>query len=446
MSKIKIYSETDSATIFFEGSIVEPKELNSIVSCNHPDLNDRIIIKSNKLFKRGDNTERRVFFKKLEIDRIQDKDGNDLTGSPYNYNRDQIVNALNTIFASTGTPTTEVPVINSNLSISSVQGSIINYELTADYGVGYEWDLSNVSGITTVDGNPRKLIGGAGLSSGTYNIPVKAINYNGEDSETLVLTVDTPAFANTKSINFSNQDWLGGNASLLSTLLGRTSNGSGSSDAWTISMWFKGSTNSQGQVIFYFGDNDTANGGYIQLMQINSSGNKLLRLRYGSNNNNLKLQTSAGSITPNTWQHVMVTYNGGTTGSSSGSLNSYYSRFKIYIDGTLQTTNNTHQNYGYTGSVDADNLRVGRFVSGNYMRDCRVDELAFFDSDQSANISDIYNGGSPFDLMTLTDKPSHWSRMGDGDTYPFLQDSGTEANLVWQMYNMTAADIVNDTP
>ena len=87
----------------------------------------------------------------------------------------------------------------------------MNYELTANFGVGYEWDFSNVSGIVNVEGNVRKIVGGSSLSVGTYNIPVKAINYNGEDSETIVLTVSTPPFCNTtKSVRFQNQDWGGG--------------------------------------------------------------------------------------------------------------------------------------------------------------------------------------------------------------------------------------------
>ena len=98
-----------------------------------------------------------------------------------------------------------MPVITSSLIINSVQGSILNYELTASYGVGYEWDLSSVNSITTVEGNVRKLIGGASLAVGTYNIPVKAINYNGEDSKTITLNVSTPAFANTKSYNLTTK-------------------------------------------------------------------------------------------------------------------------------------------------------------------------------------------------------------------------------------------------
>ena len=362
----------------------------------------------------------------------------------YGTDASDTINNLNAVLQSSGTGTAELPDITSNLTINLVEGQTLNYELIADFGVGYEWDLSNVSGVTTVEGNVRKIIGGSGLTAGTYNIPVKAINYNGEDSETIVLTVSTPPFANTKSVNFSHQDYLGANASLLNGTLGRTGNGSGSSDAWTISFWYKASTNSQGQVILYFGDNDIANGGYIQLMQINSNGNKLLRLRYGSSNNNLRIQTGAGSLTPHTWQHITVTYDGGTTGAASGDLSNYYSRFKIYMDGVLQTTNNSHSNYGYTGNVDPDNFRVGRFVGGNYMRDCRVDELAIWNSDQSSNISDLYNSGTPFDLTTLATSPSHWWRMGDGDTFPNLQDSIGTATFV--MYNMTSSDIVNDVP
>ena len=80
------------------------------------------------------------------------------------------------------------------------------------------------------------------------------------------------------------------------------------------------------------------------------------------------------------------------------------------------------------------------------MRQARVDELALFDSDQSSNASTLYNSGVPFDLSTLSTEPKHWWRMGDGDTYPNLQDNGTEANCTFVMYNMTSSDIVSDVP
>jgi len=370
-----------------------------------------------------------------------DENDNPYTGTPT-----EICNQLNAIFQSSGTPTTEIPDITSPLVINSVQGSIINYELTATVGVGYEWDLSSVPGLTTVDGNVRKLVGGSGLSSGTYNIPVKAINYNGEDSETIVLTVSTPAFANTKSIKFDNLDYLSANASLLDSALGRSGNGSGASDAWTISMWVKPIGTQNNQTLFYFGGDDNNNEGHIWLRYYGSNSFEGLMLEYGTSNNNLKMLTPLQSLPRNQWTHLIVTYDGGTTGSASGNMSTYYSRFKFYTNGVLQSTGNTHQNFGYSGSIKDELAQVAKKgLSTSYIRSGgRIDELAIWNSDQSSDVSDIYNGGSPFDLASLASSPSHWWRMGDGDTYPTLLDQVGTAHFV--MYNMTVADIVNDVP
>ncbi len=363
----------------------------------------------------------------------------------------EVCNLLNAIFQSSGTPLTNVPEITSSLTISLVEGQTLNYELTADYGVGYEWDLSNVSGVTTVEGNVRKLIGGSSLSVGTYNIPVKAINYNGEDSETIVLTVSTPPFANTKSVKFNNNDYLSANASLLSSIFGRSANGSGSGDAWSFSLYFKaGSSSNLAQTIFFYGSDDTNNSPYISLKWNGSNSNKeRLEFTYGTNFNYLSFLTPIGSLPyDNNWYHIMVSYDGGTTGSSSNSINNYYSRFKIYIDGSLQTTINSNANYGFANAVSASKFQIGRTGASfwSLRNNCKVDEITIWDSDQSANVSDIYNGGTPFDLSTLTTPPEHWWRMGDGDTYPNLQDSGDTGGCTFVMNNMTSADIVSDVP
>lgn len=369
--------------------------------------------------------------------------------TPYGSDLTETVNALNVEFTLSGSATGESPNITSPLTINLVEGEVLNYELTADYGVGYEWDLSSVSGVVTVEGNPRKLIGGNSLSVGTYNIPVKAINYNGEDSQTIVLTVSTPSFANTKSVRFNDNDWLGANASLLDSTLGRSGNGSGSGDAWTISFYFKagGSVNNS-QTIFYYGADDVSNGNHIKITyQGGVSNGRNVNFKYGSNFNYLNLITPLSSVPQNSWCHIMITYDGGTTGSSSGNLNDYYSRFKIFINGIQQSTSNFNLNYGNTTALSGQNLRIGRYDNSGYMRsDCKVDEVAVWDTDQSSNVSNIYNSGTPFNLSTLGTQPTHWWRMGDGDTFPYLQDSGTAANCVFQMYNMTVADIVSDVP
>jgi hypothetical protein len=271
-----------------------------------------------------------------------------------------------------------------------------------------------------------------------------ATNYYGQDTEALTITV-TSSFANTKSLDFENQDYLGANAALLDAELGRAANGAGSGDAWTIHKYFKGGNNSNNsQTIFYFGDNDVTNGGHLYLRFLGSS--DTLRFQYGSQNNYLRWEAASNSLPADTWKHAMICYDGGTTGSSSGSLNDYYGRFTIFIDGVDVTSAGTwsHSNYGWSGGIDADNLRVGRYSGGNYMRDCLVDELAVWGSDQSANVTSIYNSGTPHDLSALGTAPDHWWRMGDGDTYPTIQDNIGTAHFV--MYNMTAADIVNDVP
>ena len=385
-----------------------------------------------------------------QIDIVSDVDHTDFVdkdGNPYTGTATEVCDQLNAIFQSSGTPSGDAPTITSNTTINLVQGQTLNYELTANFGVGFEWE-NLPTGVTTVEGNIRKLIGGSTLTAGTYTVTARAINYNGTDQEDIDIIVSTPPFSNTKSIKFSNQDYLGANASQVEPVLGRSSNGTGSGDAWTISLWYKGSTDNQGQTVVYFGNNDVSNNGYIELRQTNNSGQKRLRLRYGSNGNYLQFTTANGSITPNTWQHILISYDGGTTGSSSASsdLANYYSRFKIYLDGSLQTTSNSNSNYGWSGSIVGQNWRVGRFASGTHMRQANVDELALWDSDQSSNISDIYNSGSVKDFDTLTDKPLHWWRMGDGDTFPNLVDSGTVGNCVFVMNNMTSADIVNDVP
>lgn len=371
-------------------------------------------------------------------------DFTDENGSVYAGDATDVCDELNAIFSSSGS-TGQIPEITSGNSISLVEGETVNYELTANYGVGYEWS-GLPSGLTTAAGNIRNLIGGSSVSAGTYNITAKAINYFGEDTLSITLTVSDPPFANTKSVEFQNNDYCGANAALLDSILGRAGNGSGSDDAWTISTFFKGGTASNAsQTIFYFGAQDVANGGQFQI-KYNGSLNRV-ELRYGSNNNRINLVTPNNSVPAAQWKHLLVCYDGGTTGSSSGSINDYYSRFSIYIDGVAQTTTNSHSNYGFTGEISGQNLRIGRWNNGQNLRNgCKVDELAAWGSDQSSSASDIYNSGNPHDLSMITTPPDHWWRMGDGDNYPVLQDRGDIGGCDFVMYNMTAGSIVSDVP
>lgn len=370
----------------------------------------------------------------LPYDRFLDADGN-----AYGSNATDVIEALNSVFHVSGSPdSSNIPNITSATTVNVTQGDTINYELTADYGVGYEWE-NLPTGLVTVEGSVRKLVGGSGLTAGTYNVTAKAVNYYGQDTATISFVVASPPYANTKSVNFENNDYLSDTSP--SAPLSRAGNGAGASDAWTIAMWFKpGTHNNSRQTILYFGDS----GGTGVRLLYNGQNDKL-ELRYGSSYNNLELKTPNNSLTPSTWQHIMISYDGGTTGVSSGSVSSYYSRFEIWIDGVSQTTTNSHSNYGYSGSISNTYLRLGRDASGSHMRNsCRIDELAIWGSDQTSNVSSIYNSGTTHDLNLLTTAPDNWFKMGDGDTYPYINDVNTSDRFY--MYFMTAADIVTDAP
>lgn len=370
------------------------------------------------------------------------RDVNDL---PYLGDVNDVANALNALFQSAGTNTSSLPTITSTTSINSVIGSVINYEMLADYGVGYEWD-NLPTGLTTVEGNTRKLVGGSNLVGGVYTPTMRAINYNGEDSQTLTITVSNPPFANTKSIRFNQNDYCNAVANT-SNPLHRPSNGTGSTDAWTISLWFKAGTSSnKEQTILMFGGSDQNNECRIQLWYDGSDSGKHIRLRYGTNNNHLEFKTPNNGITQGVWNHIVVTYIGGKTGQSQGELNDYYNRFDVFLNGVSQTLNKSHNNYGWSGSVKAEYFRLGKNgTNNNYMRNsCLVDEVALWSSDESINVGSIYNTGVPFDLSTLVSPPVNWWRMGDGDTYPILTDFVGDTDFT--MNSMTVADIVNDVP
>lgn len=348
------------------------------------------------------------------------------------------VNELNALFSQTGSAVASAPVFTSQATYNINTGDSINLMVAATGGVGFEYS-SLPTGLAVNSLNRRNVIGSI-ATAGTYTFDVTAVNHFGSVTQTVTLNVSS-SFSNTKGVSFGTSMYLGANAALLDATLGRSANGAGSGDAWTISLWVKPATISGGQTIFYYGSADTTNGGLLDL-RITSSGK--LRFQYGSANNHIRLTSTNVEFSANTWTHLLVSYDGGTTGASSADVNNYYGRFGVYIDGAQITTVNTHNNYGWSGAVSGQNLRVGRLSSGNYLTSgTKVEEIAIWSSDQSGNVSAIYNSGTPFDLTTLTTGPAHWWRMGDGDTYSVIQDNVGTAHFV--MYNMTASNIVNVT-
>lgn len=65
-----------------------------------------------------------------------------------------------------------------------------------------------------------------------------------------------------------------------------------------------------------------------------------------------------------------------------------------------------------TGTYDS----IGKFNNSQFL-DEQLDEVAYWTSDQTSNISAIYNSGVPNNLNDLTTPPTAWYRMGENGSY-----------------------------
>ena len=130
----------------------------------------------------------------------------------------------------------------------------------------------------------------------------------------------------------------------------------------------------------------------------------------------------------NNWTHIVISYDGNTLKRMTNGV----AIADVVVGSTINYTN-------YSG------LLIGLSPSGYYKG--LIDEVAFWDSDQSANFITIYNSGVPSDLTSLS--PLNWYRMGDGDTWNgsiwTLTDNGTGGNNGTSV-NMEEADRVTDIP
>lgn len=123
---------------------------------------------------------------------------------------------------------------------------------------------------------------------------------------------------------------------------------------------------------------------------------------FNPSNKYFYLKNSAGSLgyagpwsgTPatNTWYHFMAIDTG--------------TNVKAYINGSFVSNYAGLANtLGGSATFDTIARAGGRYMTGS------IDDIAVWESDQTANISTIYGGGVPSNLSDLS--PSAWWRMGD---------------------------------
>ena len=179
----------------------------------------------------------------------------------------------------------------------------------------------------------------------------------------------------------------------------------------TISLWVKPLV-STAESVLVNGSSGVGNQGLEIYYLFNSFG---VRINGGS--------VAIGGNPVNQWTHIAISYDGTT--------------LKKMVNGVL-LSNSTFTNINYTAYTGLL-VALGPYNYANI----KVDEVAFWTSDQSANFSAMYNGGTPGNLASLN--PFNWYRMGDGDTAPTIIDYGSNGNN-GTMFNMSNANFTTDVP
>ena len=220
----------------------------------------------------------------------------------------------------------------------------------------------------------------------------------------------TPAWTNTLSTNFDTVDTyigLGG------------STGLDFSGSFTLMAWVKTNAIGTNQFIIDTSTSVTTGNGYS--MYIETSG----KIRFWSYHT-AGLVDSTTVLSASTWYHISCVHD-----TVSGTN-------KIYIDGILENTSA----YTHANTSNTTNLWIGKSNLFASTFDGLIEEVAFFATDESANISSIYNSGTPTDLSTYS--PTSYYRMGDNDVYPIIKD--VVGSNDGTMTNMSSANFVTDVP
>lgn len=194
--------------------------------------------------------------------------------------------------------------------------------------------------------------------------------------------------------------------------------------ALSISFWFKSPSNATGDNDMAIIKDDLVNRCFA-IWTNDFGGIKTIGFHIFSSGTT-SVQSSI-SYNDGNWHHVMCVFIPSTS-------------MKIYVDGVNDGSNTT--SIPATIPNDPADFNLGT-TNGSYMFEGNLDEVAIWNTDQTANVATIYNSGTPTDLASLS--PVGWWRNGDGDTYPTITDHGSGGND-GTMTNMTSGDIVTDTP
>ena len=233
------------------------------------------------------------------------------------------------------------------------------------------------------------------------------------------------SFTNTKSVRFDGIDEFCETASTYSALDGATKA--------SFSMWLNPTSHSTTlRTVFQIGDGSSSGvNGVCQLFLFQGN-----RIDFSIDQGSFFGRADISSITYGSWNHLLITVDLDTN-----------PEFKCYVNGVDVTLVDNMGNR-HSFSTATEGLFIGEFATGHYTPFLgAIDEFAIWSGTAltSSDATAIYNSGAPNDLNNngLT-APTTYYRMGDGDTFPTLQDTNGSFDLT--MTNMTSGNIVSDVP
>ena len=246
-----------------------------------------------------------------------------------------------------------------------------------------------------------------------------------------------PSYANVNSFDFDGVD-----ESFASAIPGSFFS---KSNPWSVSCWVQCDVRTSTKGIF----GNTSNASGIRLRSANSGAPVFgIEFQFHMVGTGTWAGYQLGVISADyawsntTWYHIVVTYDGSSTGAG----------LKMYVNNNLTTSGSP--DFTTSDSVSSYDFAIGAIRHSPFSNghDGRIDELAVWNSElSSSNVAAIYNSGTPDSLTSLS--PSYWYRMGEKATFSNPGGSGD-----WTMVdqgsvgtnalsaNMEEADRTTDTP
>ena len=280
----------------------------------------------------------------------------------------------------------------------------------------------------TIDWGKASVNNTNGYGKGAINNTIRwgKIYESSASGETNIGTATTPSYSNTKSVRFDGIDEFCETASTYSALDGATKA--------SFSMWLNPTSSSLTlRHVFQIGDGSGSGvNGVCQLFLFQGS-----RLDFSVNSGSTFLRANINSLTYGSWNHLLISIDFDT------------GIYKFYVNGVDETTS---KNLSPLSSLPTatEGLMIGHWFTNRYHEFLgAIDEFAIWSGTAltSSDATAIYNNGQPNNLNDsniVATAPTTYYRMGDGDTFPTLQDTNGSADLT--MNFMSDGNIISNVP